>query len=96
MAEIKVLVTVPAYTTERVEHIICELCGAKSHDDSDWQGDSHKLDEVKVEHNRGENYPEFMSTVTVKLDICPACFSTKLLPWFESQGGKPRKIVAEC
>lgn len=24
------------------------------------------------------------------LDICPKCFDTKLIPWFEEQGGKVR------
>lgn len=24
------------------------------------------------------------------LDICPVCFITKLIPWFEEQGGKVR------
>lgn len=49
--------------------------------------------EVKLEE--GTSYPEGGSYEGFILDICPKCFKDKLIPWFESQGGKVRKTEGD-
>lgn len=82
-------VPVPAKTETQLEYVQCELCGTRSERD-DWSPGQYKIHEPEVTLRIGDRYPEGGSTKTTVLDICPKCFKDKLIPWFQSQGGKPR------
>jgi hypothetical protein len=74
----------------QLDHILCELCGKKSNSSGDWGTSSYDVNEVDVSHRDGSSYPDGGNSTSCILDICPDCFKTKLVPWFEQQGGKPR------
>lgn len=50
----------------------------------------YDVDRPELSLEVGYNYPEDRHTKITILDICPDCFRTKLIPWFESLGGVPR------
>lgn len=83
------LIDVPAKTSEVFDHIKCELCGAVSYKE-DWEPDQYQVEEPEVLLREGYHYPEDYSVKRTILDICPKCFREKLIPWFETQGGKVR------
>lgn len=83
------------FTTRRgVDKIKCELCEAVSVDEHDWKN-GYDVGQVEVKLRVGNVFPEGDFTETTVLDICPGCFASKLIPWFESQGGKPRTYMTE-
>lgn len=83
-------IPVPATTRDVLDFMKCELCERTSHNEQ-WSPGSYEVTEPDVSLRIGTNYPEGGSTETTILDICPTCFEEKLVPWFESQGGTPRK-----
>jgi len=82
---------VPAHEVHLFSHISCDLCGATTDDREDWRG-VHGYDKyfATIQLEDGVNYPESGHGVRTIVDICPSCFTAKLLPWIESQGAKPR------
>ena len=68
-------------TNEYLSKVVCDLC----HDTIPprWMGD---VDEVTVERKTGYNGPDGGSGDLVGVDLCPKCFSDRLIPWLESQG----------
>ena len=81
---------VPARTEAVLDHIVCDLCGAKSDHNGDWVR-RPSVAEVTVEFKEGANYgSDGVDLKTTIVDICPECFKGKLLPWLESQGAKSR------
>lgn len=63
----------------------CDLCGATSADD--WR-DAERYDhEIEVEHHasRGDGHGGGNGR-TIKVDLCPACFTGKLLAFLRAQG----------
>lgn len=65
----------------------CDLCGATTK--SEWRKGCYDATEVEVRLKTGESYPDNGSGEETTIDICPDCFRDKLIPWVESQGGKP-------
>ena len=91
----------PAETRIVAAGIRCELCSKDSspgydneYRHNDWDGCTYNVNDVTVRHRQGYSYPEGGDATSTILDIGPTCFQTKLIPWFESQGGKIRK--EEC
>ena len=83
-------VLVPATTRERVDYIECELCKVKSTRGEDWPQNHFEIAEIRVQLREGYYYSEGGQSTATILDICPACFKSKLVPWFEQLGGKVR------
>ena len=86
-------VTIPATTRERLDHLQCDLCGAKSNPGSDhWPpAGEYGLNSTSVKHASGNAWPDSGGDkTTLRFDICPSCFETKLVPWFAAQGATPR------
>ena len=76
---------VPATTQSVLDHITCDLCGETIPTPSHYD-----IDKVIVERRIGFNYPECGSSENVGVDMCGACFTSKLIPWLCSQGAEPR------
>ena len=92
MAIVNKQVTYPAKTHTVLDYVTCELCSTTAKDSDNWKGkSSYDVDGVEVRFKTGESYPEGSNVEHVVLDICPECFKSKLIPWFEAQGGKVRR-----
>ncbi len=79
---------------EVVVEIRCDLCGQagnhlRSH--APWAAGSYDVNETEVKMRTGHSYPEGGSGEEVKYDICPTCFTEKLMPWLASQGANPTR-----
>lgn len=75
------VITVPA--TTRVAHVktTCDLCGEVI----DHYTSGYDVDEITIERNEGQRYPEGANMTRYDLDMCPKCWVTKLVPWLEEQ-----------
>lgn len=68
--------------------IICDLCktrydGATRYN---WATGQFDIERTTVSSESGTVFPEGGSTDVIDVDICPRCFTDKLLPWLQSQG----------
>jgi hypothetical protein len=89
--KITALKTLPAREESYVAEIHCDLCGRISTNAwRPWSTGSYDLREVEVSLRTGDQYPEGGGGEMVEFDICPDCFTNKLVVWLESQGAKPR------
>lgn len=95
MALIKETKHIPAREEERVVGVICELCGRRGFREGDWGKVSGDRSLSTVTQDEGTVYQEGGYFTRTKLDICPECFTSKLIPWFEAQGGKVRTEEVE-
>lgn len=77
-------VQVPATTREVVDKIVCDMCGEVI---EECFGE---IDKVYVKHTTGYSYPDGGNLTKTMFDICPTCFTSKVRPWLEAQGAKPR------
>lgn len=77
-------IQIPATTREVVDHVSCDLCGAKISQNLDYV-----VEEVEVRHKTGAAYPDGGSGEETSVDMCGKCFDEKLVPWLRSQGAKP-------
>jgi len=78
-------VQIPVTTREEVDHVTCDLCDCLI-----TTASSFHVDEVKIEHRKGKEFPEGAYGETTSIDMCGKCFSEKLVPWLRSQGAEPR------
>ena len=74
-----------------VDKTICDLCHTKYEGDNWGINSSYDSLETKIHLRTGSNYPEGFDHDYLECDICPDCFTLKLVPWLESQGVKMRK-----
>ena len=88
MSEIKKTVEVPAHTETRVVGLKCDLCGAESGGRLGW-GHGYDFDEVVIYRKYGTRYPECGNETEIRVDLCPKCFTTKLLPLLRDLGVTP-------
>lgn len=93
MAVITEKLEVPARTVTRVKALKCELCGKQTPNGEN--GDKSKgaadVDEVTIERRKGwsvDGSADFQHTI---VDLCPDCFTNKLLPWLRSMGAEVRE-----
>lgn len=71
----------PARVEEVVEFETCDLCGARLD-----TGRASVVDEVEIRHRTGESFPECGHGEEATVDLCGACFESRLVPWLEAQG----------
>lgn len=76
--------TVPASTREVVDHYACDVCGAK------LRARTYRVDEVTVTREVGTSTSDSGNLTHTEFDLCGACFESKLVPFLESLGAKPR------
>jgi hypothetical protein len=81
------MVHVPARDVEVVSHRVCDFpgCGQRTTPRGSYEIDKCEV-KISVTHKEGSNYPEGGSGTELEIDICPECFTTKLLPWLKAQG----------
>jgi len=81
------------YETDVVMKVTCDICGREGQM-SDWPvegGTGYETNETKVYFKTGTAYPEGGSGVEYDVDVCPKCFTERLIPWLRSQGAAVRK-----
>lgn len=90
-------IPVPATTRTEVDKVICDLCGAETHD-GNWAKSTWYYNEIEItveisfEHRESDGGSgDGGSTDRISVDICPNCFKKKLVPWLESQGAQVKK-----
>lgn len=79
--------TQPAKEYDALVEIKCDLCGKTT--TRTWKASVDDAVETEVRLKTGSAYPEGGSGEETTIDVCPTCFQSKLIPWVESQGGKP-------
>ena len=73
----------------RVKVVIkCDLCNTNAHN---WVENSWELGQTEISMRVGEIDPGGDSGEDTTVDLCPKCFTGKLLPWLKTQGVTPRK-----
>ena len=77
----------PSSTYEALVETKCDLCGKTTK--SNWKDGSFDATETEIRMKTGSSYPEGGSGEETEIDICPDCFTSKLIPWVQSQGGEP-------
>jgi len=70
-------------TRDVVDRTTCDLCG-----DTIVEA-AYQVNETTIERRLGTSYPESGEVETVSVDMCVACFDSKLVPWLKSQGATP-------
>lgn len=75
--------------TETHEHRVldwyeCDLCHRKTK-----ATHYYDVDQVKIEHRVGTDYPEGASGTMTYVDMCPDCWESRFLVWLKSQGVEP-------
>ncbi len=69
----------------------CDLCGRKAKD-KDWDAGAYEINEtdvrVEVRQKDGSSFPEGGCGTELNIDLCPPCFTGRLVPWLISQGAK--------
>lgn len=71
----------------------CDFCGAGGNPGClsvDWGEDEYDVDKTEISWTSGTNYPGDLNVETKYVDMCPACFRNKLLPWMLRQGVQPQ------
>jgi len=70
-----------------VVSITCDLC--QKNFTPNWSTGYYGVAETDIRYKEGSNYPEGGNGTETTIDICPECFTQKLIPWVIEQGGKP-------
>lgn len=80
-------------TTNELVRLICDICGKEGSVWREWAPSLMYHDaDTTIEYTFGTSYPDGGSSTKLVLDICPDCFTGKLVPWVESFGiGKVRE-----
>ena len=67
----------------------CDLCGTIAKNGY-WDRSNYEVNEteieVKIKQKQGEAYPEAGWGKEILIDMCPKCFTEKLIPWLKTQG----------
>lgn len=87
---VKKQVEIPAKKVDVIDFIKCELCDNQNPGRDSWETRQYDVSEVTIEYRHGYHYPEGSSTTSIIIDLCPECFTNKLLPWLRAQGGEER------
>ena len=75
-------VKIPAQTKEKLTHVTCDICK------EEIKKESYSATETEVKMRKGDMYPEGGWGEEIEYDICPKCFTDKLIPWLEENGAK--------
>ena len=79
-------VDVPARTVSVPWAMQCDICGKQSDQRESWKAGDNEVSEITLTYRTGESWPEGGSGEEIEVDICPECFTTKLIPWLKEQG----------
>jgi hypothetical protein len=79
--------------TRKVTHkdviaLVCDLCQTRS-EGWHWSQNMYDIEESKIFYKNGYVYTTGGQVTEVSFDLCPRCFTQRLLPWLEVQGAKP-------
>jgi ribosomal protein S27E len=78
----------------KLVEVKCDLCGRLLQNPEggtdhfvqpNWSKADWGVDEVVIKRTHGESYPEEAFVEVDCIDLCPTCFTEKLIPWLESQ-----------
>ena len=82
---------VPATTREILIKRKCDLCGIESKS-SDWNAGFYEVNETEIKitmkQKEGSSYPEGGSGTEYEIDLCPSCFTNRMIPWLKSKGAE--------
>ena len=85
------MVDVPATQRAVLVKRSCDLCGKESNS-ADWSSSLYIVAETEIEitisQKEGHQYPEGGSGTNYEIDLCPDCFTKKLVPWLISEGAQ--------
>jgi len=76
-------------TRKELDTLSCDLCGIVAIG-AEWErgvwsvGGTTVM--VEVSQEEGESYPDGGSGTGYEIDLCPACFKDRLVPWLRSEG----------
>ncbi len=74
----------------RTDHVVCDICETRIKPCGGWDSST-----VNVGARLGEVFPEGDFRTVYEVDICPKCFTDKVIPAVESLGCKFRQRDAE-
>jgi hypothetical protein len=66
----------------------CDVCGVIGRNGK-WEKHSYSILETEIKMVDGVGSPDGGASTETSFDICPDCFKSKLVPWFESFGARP-------
>lgn len=84
---------IPARTEKVCVKRTCDCCGREADhpDRGNWEArTSYDVSTVEISMEEGSSFPEGAVKERTVFDMCPECFKTKLMPFLESLGMKPR------
>lgn len=70
-----------------LESHTCDFCKKKS-DNESWRNSRYDIEDVDIKYRTGFSYPDAGYEEFFELDICPACFVEKLIPWAKENGAQ--------
>lgn len=76
-------VQVPAKEATIVDYITCDFCSNKIEEDC------YERNEVEIQYEHGDAYPEGGSGLREIVHMCGKCWSSTFRPWLDSQGVSP-------
>ena len=77
------------YDSEVVDSVTCDIC-KKIYQGEHWERESsYDVLETEVKMKTGSSYPEGGSGEEISFDICPTCFTEKLVPVLKELGAEP-------
>lgn len=72
-------------------HRTCDICGSESYDGSNWSDKTFGVEEITILRKTGESYPDCGTMTDWSFDLCPSCWTEKLVPWMKEQGAFPEE-----
>jgi len=76
------------YDESYVESVTCDIC-KKTYKGEYWERDNYSALETEIRMTTGTQYVEFSSLTDIEFDVCPTCFSKKIIPLFATKGAVP-------
>jgi hypothetical protein len=71
----------PEKTKEVFDHYTCDICGSKAKNKENWDSnEKYYVNKVTIKHIVGNSFPEGGGGKEYHLDICPKCFTNRILP----------------
>ena len=79
-----------------LKKVTCDICGKETQCEKNWAAGPYNFDLVKVRRKHGTSDPDGGGTTTiVGFDLCPRCFTKKLVPMLRELGAEPTKTIIE-
>ena len=83
------------FETRRVElkreTFICDFCKEETSDQDNWSDENYAIDKTRIKLSHGSSYPDSGWVERIEFHVCPDCFRSEMIPFFESRGIKPTK-----